>query len=115
MENKKNNELENLENWDIEKAQIKRPVKKSRVVVSIALQHDEFELISKHAELLGKKTSQFIREAAIEKTLQIGESLLFSSMSGSSGSSWAINHLGTMTIAQGQQVEENPESKVITG
>lgn len=78
MTKKHDEELERLDTWDVDKAEVKQPVKSSRVVFSVAFHQDDFERVSKHALLLGKKTSQFIREAAIQRTLQESDPLLFS-------------------------------------
>jgi len=87
--NKKNDaDLERLDTWDIDKAEVKQPVKPSRMVFSVAFKRDDFDRISKHASLLGKKASQFIRDAAIEKALQQSEPVLFSNVSFSLDASW---------------------------
>jgi len=88
MNKKHDVELERLDTWDVDKAKIKQPVKPSRVVFSVAFKRDDFEHISKHASLLGKKTSQFIRDAAIQKALQQSEPVLFSYVSFSLDASW---------------------------
>lgn len=88
MNKKHDVELERLDTWDVDKAEVKQPVKPSRVVFSVAFHRDEFELVSKHASLLGKKTSHFIRDAAIQRTLQESEPVLFSNVSFSLYASW---------------------------
>jgi hypothetical protein len=88
MNEKHDSELERLDTWDVDKAEVKQPVKPSRVVFSVAFRQDDFERVSKYASLLGKKTSQFIRDAAIQQTLQQSEPVLFSHVSFSLDASW---------------------------
>lgn len=103
MSNTHDSELENLDSWDVEHAQLRPPVKPSRLVVSVSFPRKDFEQISKHAELIGKKISQFIRDAAIEKTLPQQDFLLLSSFSGSLGASWLTEQLPTFTIVSGHE------------
>ena len=77
MSNTHDSELEKLDSWDVKQPQVRPPVKPSRLVVSVSFLRKDFEQISKHAELIGKKTSQFIRDAAIEKTHPQRDFLLF--------------------------------------
>jgi len=113
MNKKKNLELESLDNWDVNKVAVKSPVNPSRVVVSVAFQRSDFERVSKHAALLGKKTSQFIRDTVIEKTLKQSEPLLFSTCSLSLGASWSTDQTPPITLVAGNQVE-HPEMVVAT-
>ena len=86
MDKERDRELEEAETWDFEKPEVKKPVKASRVVVSVAFQRDDFARVSEYAEQTGKRTSEFIREAAIEKTTGRGAWAL---MTGASGAgSW---------------------------
>ena len=106
MNKKKNSELESLDNWDVDKAEVKSPVKPSRLVVSVAFQRDDFELVSKHAALLGKKTSQFIRDTVIEKTLKQSEPVLFSTRSLSSGAVRLIGQMPPVTSVSVNPIEQ---------
>jgi len=105
MNKKKDSELERLDNWDVDKVEVKSPVKPSRLVVSVSFQRDDFELVSKHAGLLGKKTSQFIRDTVIEKTLKQSEPVLFSTCSLSLGASWFTDQMPPITSVSGNQIE----------
>jgi len=67
MADKKPRDLEGVETWDYQNAVRKPGVKTARVVVSVAFPRNDFERIAQHAEQVGKKTSEFIREAALEK------------------------------------------------
>jgi len=63
----KDQDLENPDNWNLDSAEIKPPVRNRRAIVSVALPSDDFQLISKCAQALGMKLSEFLRTAAIEK------------------------------------------------
>ena len=105
MNKKKNSGLERLDNWDVDKAEVKAPVKPSRLVISVAFQRDDFERISKHAAFLGKKTSQFIRDTVIEKTLKQSNPVLFSTCSFSLGASWITDQAPPITLVSGNPIE----------
>ena len=106
MNKNKNSELESLDNWDVDKTVVKSPVKPSRLVVSVAFQRDDFERVSKHAAFLGKKTSQFIRDAVIEKTLKQSEPVLFFTPSLSLGAVRLIDQMPPVTSVSGNQIEQ---------
>jgi hypothetical protein len=108
MRRKKESELEKLEAWDSNKAEIRKPQKPSRVVFSVAFKRDDFDRVSKYAELCGKKTSEFIRDAAIEKTLMQENFTSFLFGSGSLGTVWSIDQMTPITMVSGLPVE-HPE------
>lgn len=60
-------DLENVEQWDLENAEMHAPAKSARVVVSVSFPRSTFDRVAQRAEQLGLRTSEFIREAAIEK------------------------------------------------
>lgn len=66
MDDKGLQELEQPETWDYEKAEKRPGVKTPRAVVSVAFARDDFEQVSKYAERLGMRTSEFIRKAALD-------------------------------------------------
>ena len=113
MDKTEDSEIEKLDNWDVDKADVKLPVKPSRVVVSVSFQRDDFELVSKHAALLGIKTSQFIRDAVIERTLKQSSPVLFSTCSFSLGASWLTDQMPPITLVSGKQVE-HPQTLIST-
>jgi hypothetical protein len=80
-------QLENAETWDFEQPTAREPVKSSRVVVSVAFPREDFVRVSTCAEQAGKKVSEFIREAAIERAAGQRESTLVHG-SGSVGTTW---------------------------
>ena len=63
----KDSDLENTDNWDVESAERRPPVRRRRVVVSVALPPDDFDKIARFAELNGMKVSEFLRESALER------------------------------------------------
>ncbi len=104
--------LERTETWDFEQPEVKEPVRPSRVVVSVAFRREDFSQVSVYAERLGKRTSEFIREAAIEKatgggawTLEYG--------GGSSRAQWWPVHMPSFTVAIGSRVD-SPEKTPAT-
>ena len=67
-------EVQNLEDpraWDQENAVTVRPKRKVRAVVSVAIPAEAFDQISESAERAGMKLSEFIRDAAMEKTASL--------------------------------------------
>jgi hypothetical protein len=102
-------ELEKPDMWDFERHEVREPVKASRVVVSVAFRRDNFEQVSRYAERIGQKTSEFIREAAIEKTTGHAMAALVYG-SGSTGAEWWTGQIRdlTWTLASVEQPEETP-------
>jgi hypothetical protein len=58
-------DLENVEEWDFERAELSMPAHSRRTVVSVSVSVDDFDQLSSHAERIGLRTSQFIRRAAL--------------------------------------------------
>jgi len=113
MDKERDHELEKAETWDFEQPEVRKPVKASRVVVSVAFQRDDLARVSEYAERIGKRTSEFIREATIEKALGRGAgTLVFGS--GSAGSLWWIEQMPTITLAFGSWVEHPEETPATT-
>ena len=95
-------DLQDPESWDYEHAEARAPVKSARVVVSVAFRRDDFEIVSKYAERLRKKTSEFIREAAIEKATS-QNSITYVQGFGSLGSLWLSSNLPSSTRASAHE------------
>jgi hypothetical protein len=113
MRNERAPELERPETWDLERPEVREPVKAPRVVVSVAFPRDHFEQVSVYAERIGKRTSEFIREAAIEKaTGRTTGTLLFSS--GSTGALWVAGQMPAITSAFALLVEDAGKTLVTT-
>lgn len=68
--------------WDLDAAEARRGVAKPRAVVSVAFARDDFDRVSECAEQQGKKTSEFIREAAMDKVVRSTVPMLTSSAVG---------------------------------
>ncbi len=72
MTQKKSNDstadqLESPEQWDLEHAELHPPVKNARVILSVAFPSQHFQIVARCAEQMGKKLSEFVREAALER------------------------------------------------
>ena len=66
----RNNELEELqdaESWEEAGAIVQPSGKAPRAVVSVAFPREDFERVVAQAQVAGMKTSEFIRQAALEK------------------------------------------------
>ena len=106
-------ELENSDNWDYQRPVVKKPVKALRVVVSVAFPRADFVRVSTHAERLGKKVSEFIREAAIEKaTGQGGASIVHGS--GGTGALWYVEQMPTITRVASSLIQDFEKDAAIT-
>lgn len=106
-------ELENSEDWDYRQAEQREPVKSPRVVVSVAFRRSDFMTVSEYAERIGKKTSEFIREAALEKaTGPISETLIHSF--GNTGSLWSVSDLPSITRVYTMEIERRMDEPVVT-
>ena len=67
MVRRKEDELEDLDQWDLENAERQRPGKSARAIVSVAFSIPEFDIVAGAAERLAVPTSRYIREAAIDQ------------------------------------------------
>ena len=98
-------QLQSPDEWDLEGAEIREPVKNPRVVVSVAFRRPDFDLVSDFARRVGKKTSEFIREAAVESA--VGETAVtFIYTSGSQGALWWTREATGSTRALGDQIDQ---------
>lgn len=70
----RDHELEHESNWDYEQPETHEPVKNARAVVSVSFPREDFERVASAAQQQRMKTSEFIREAALERTRQITRS-----------------------------------------
>ena len=104
--NKKNDlQIENLDTWDVNQADVRSPVKSSRTVVSVSFGREDFDRVSKYAESIGKRTSQFIRDAAIENTLKTQDFVFISSFSGGLGTFLSTAQIPTVSKVSGLQID----------
>jgi hypothetical protein len=65
MAEKEEKQLENREAWDWQRAERRAGRRKSRSVVSVAFNRDDFETVAYYAERMQMKLSEFIRGAAL--------------------------------------------------
>lgn len=79
-------ELQNSDMWDYDSAERRPGSPRGRVVVSVAFHRGDFNRVAVCAEQTGKRTSEFIREAALEKARRHRELMSVSAFSGSLGS-----------------------------
>lgn len=100
-------ELEDPESWDYESAEKHQGTKSVRVVVSVAFHREDFARVSEGAERVGKKTSEYIREAALEKTVHEDELARVASFSGSLGASVYTREPLTVTRVSVPRVSTN--------
>lgn len=68
MRDKELEELQDDGNWDQGPGTVQPPVMNARAVVSVAFSRRDLDRVSLRAEELGMKTSEFIRQAALERT-----------------------------------------------
>jgi hypothetical protein len=113
MDKQHENDLENTENWDYDNLEIKEPIKSPRVVVSVAFPHEGFIIVSQYAERLGKKTSEFIREAALEKAKNRGLEIMVNDF-GSTGLLWFERNLPSSTRVYTLIKEQEMRETVVT-
>jgi hypothetical protein len=113
MKKKLKQELEKPENWDFDQAKTKEPITTPRAVVSVAFRNNDFAIISTCAERSGKKISEFIREAALDKAMGRNTGTSVQSQ-GSSGTIWCGNTLPSFTRVQTFEVEHQLCESAIT-
>ncbi|MFQ5874746.1 MAG: hypothetical protein ACE5JL_13255 [Dehalococcoidia bacterium] len=113
MSKERDRELEKPESWNFEQAEVREPVKASRVVLSVAFRRDDFARVSEYAERTGKKPSEFVREAAIEKATGQGASFPFYG-TGSAGVLWLSDSILSYTKAFATLVGDPQETPAST-
>lgn len=59
--------IQDREEWGDDDGEVREPVRNRRAVVSVAFSREDFEQVSAHAAKQGMKTSEFIREAALQQ------------------------------------------------
>lgn len=107
MSDKELADLQNADSWDFGEAERRPGVKGARAVVSVAFSREDFDHVTACADQISKRTSEFIREAALERASRLMGSATLSS---SSGPGWiVITHKPTPTT----RVSGAPSSKQI--
>ena len=64
-QNRNENAAPNDDSWDLDNAELKRPVSRPRAVVSVSFARDEFEKVEAMAKSQGQRVSTYIRETAL--------------------------------------------------
>lgn len=100
-------ELEAPENWDFEGAEKHEGTKAARAVVSVAFRSEDFKHVVQAAERAGMKTSEYIREAALQRVEHEEDMARVASFSGSLGASVYTREPIAVTRVSGSQVETN--------
>ena len=67
MDEKELQELQDPESWDFDNAETHPGFEGGRSAVVVPFQRDEFQRVSSAAARAGKKTTDFIREAALQQ------------------------------------------------
>ena len=67
MDEEELEELQNAGSWEEDGAIAQPAGKAPRAIVSVAFPREDFERVTAQAKLAGMKTSEFIRQAALEK------------------------------------------------
>ncbi len=107
-------QLEDEQSWDFDAAVAGVPPKVGRVVCSVAFQRREFDLVAAYAERVGKRTSQFIREAAMEKAAGGPGPASFVYASGSPGTIWAFSPILATSAVAAAVKSDLSDSAVVT-
>jgi len=63
-------DIESESNWELDSAEVRPAVQNRRVVVSVAVTSTDFEQIASAARSAQMKTSEFMREAALDKAME---------------------------------------------
>ena len=79
-------DLQDPDNWDFENPIAIPANKKGRAVVSVAFARDDFERVVRTAKREGKRTSEYIRDAALTMAHVPGARAMFFAASGGLGS-----------------------------
>lgn len=84
-------ELQDPQQWDFERAEKRRGVKRSRAIVSVAFSRHDYERVVEAAERRGMKTSEFIRSAALEhaRRMPFGGMVFLSAYSVTTDAYWS--------------------------
>ena len=85
MDDRELRALEDPEEWDSDRAEVRPPSKSARAVVSVAFARDDFGRVSEAARREGMKTSEFIREAALARAAHRPRVVTIYGVSGRSG------------------------------
>jgi len=100
-----------VDEWDFERAELSKPAQSRRTVVSVSISRDEFDRLSKYAERIGMRTSEFIRGAALAHVRKPSRVAVIFSAGGSGGSMIFTSAPVAKTDVWGQVKQEFPQPK----
>ena len=89
-----------------------QPAAGDRAIVSVAFPRADFNRITKHAAQINKKTSEFIREAALHAIASQGGGVEFSLTTGSAATVIMTGSVPTSTFAPGSWKYSFPDRAV---
>ena len=104
MDEQELRELQDEEAWDSDRAERRPGNKQARAVVSVAFSRQDFERVSECARLVGRRLSEFIREAALERAAEHGGRSAMTSYSASYGSTFFTERQPQSTRTTGRVV-----------
>ncbi len=78
-----------------------QPAARDRAIVSVAFPRADFNKVTQYAAQANKKTSEFIREAALNATASKGGGVVFSIATGSAATIIMSGNIPTTTYAPG--------------
>ncbi len=67
MNSEDEHHLEDPDNWDYDRAERRPGVIGAQAVVSVTFGREDLDIVTQCAEALGMRTSEFIRQAALER------------------------------------------------
>ena len=102
-------DLGNVEEWDFDRAELRKPAHSRRTVVSVSVSRDDFDQLSAYAERIGMRTSEFIRRAALAHIRRPVRAAVIFSASGSGGSMIFTSTPVAKTDVWGQVNQELPQ------
>ena len=105
--------LESEEEWEEpEEELLAQPRRRPRAVVSVAFPREDFEVVEECAERLGKRLSEFIREAAIARAKPRRGSVTYQGFGGTSDMVVSVEQF--VITAVDNRVREEPDMPLLT-
>ena len=114
MDDKELRELQNADSWDYEHAQRRPRIRKPRAVVSVAFSREDFERVAEHAQRLGMRTSELIRQAALDLAQNTGGQAEVIFASSGLGSVIYSTKMPPVTVVNGKPVFNSQQSLLLT-
>ena len=104
----KDSELQTPDTWDIEQGVVRSGTKNTRAVVSVAFNREDFYRVTEAAERSGVKTSEFIREATLDKAATLAKVTGF----GWVGASMYSSVIVLSDLSAGTSTRSKPEVEI---